>query len=130
MNRKNSLTFTQSNSFTNTQTYTISNTNTNTHTNYPLIERRSCKGIAGASCHKRHDEILDFQVDCIQQMSPSTLPGRVKPAGVRPFLAWHSMRTARQLTVGLLREDDVKLVVYEKCGQMNDNIGKGECYAG
>ena|SRR5208337_5010858 len=83
INKSFTNTFTKSNSFTNTythtntntNTYTITSTNTNTHTNLPLIERQVCKGFAKNHCQKRFYKICNFQMDFIQQVIPSTLPG-------------------------------------------------------
>ncbi len=81
MNINKSFTITKSNSFTNsnththTYTYTITSTNTNTHTNLPLIEMQLCKGFADNYCQNRVNEIWLSQVDFIQQVNPSTLPG-------------------------------------------------------
>ena len=79
INKSFTNTFTKSNSFTNTythtNTYTITSTNTNTHTNLPLIERQLCKGFAKNHCQNRFNKICAFQMDFIQQVIPSTLPG-------------------------------------------------------
>ena len=71
MNINKSFTITKSN----THTYTITSTNTNTHTNLPLIEMQLCKGFAKNHCQNRFNKICSFQVDFIQQVIPSTLPG-------------------------------------------------------
>jgi hypothetical protein len=73
MKRNNS--FLNGNTFTHTHTYTITSTNTNTHTNIPLIERQLCKGFADNHCQKSFHKICAFQMDFIQQVIPSTLPG-------------------------------------------------------
>lgn len=61
--------------YSNSHSFTIPSTNTNTHTNYPLVEKQLCKGFADNHCQKRFNKIWGFQVDFIQLMSPSTLPG-------------------------------------------------------
>ena len=82
INKSFTITFTNSN----TNTYTITSTNTNTHTNIPLIERQSCKGFADNHCQKRLNKILAFQMDFIQQVIPSTLPGGRCLPGRTPFI--------------------------------------------
>jgi hypothetical protein len=88
MNINKSFTITKSNSFTNsnTHTYTITSTNTNTHTNIPLIERQLCKGFAKNHCQNSFNKILAFQMDFIQQVIPSTLPGGRCLPGRTPFI--------------------------------------------
>ena len=88
MNINKSFTITKSNSFTNsnTHTYTITSTNTNTHTNIPLIERQLCKGFAKNHCQKRINKICDSQMDFIQQVIPSTLPGGLCLPGREPLI--------------------------------------------
>lgn len=82
MNEINSFTFTHTHS--DTHTFTISSTNTNTHTNKPYIEIEAYKGLASKHCQKKQDENLNFQVDFIQQMIPSTLPGGLFLPGRNP----------------------------------------------
>lgn len=80
MNINKSFTFTNSN----THTYTIASTYTNTHTNYPLIEMQLCKGFANNHCQNRFNKIWGLQVDFIQLISPSTLPGGLCLPGRTP----------------------------------------------
>ena len=88
MNINKSFTITKSISFTdsNTHTFTITSTNTNTHTNIPLIERQLNKSFATNHCQKRINKIYNFQVDFIQQMIPSTLPGGLRLPGREPLI--------------------------------------------
>jgi len=86
-------TFTKSNSFTNTythtNTYTITSTNTNTHTNIPLIEKQLCKGFAAFYCQNRFYKNRAFQLDFIQQVNPTTLPGgRCLPGRTPTIKKW------------------------------------------
>lgn len=85
MNGNAPFTFINSNSFTNAHTYTIASTNTNTHTNKPLMESDLWKGFTKNHCQKRFNKYLCFQVDYIQQMSPSTLPGGLCLPGRNPL---------------------------------------------
>lgn len=71
----NNKTFSFSNTYSYSHSFTISSTNTNTHTNYPFRRTEVCKGFAENHCQKRFNKYLGFQVDVIQLMSPSTLPG-------------------------------------------------------
>ena len=86
MNIKES--FTNSSSFTNSNTHTltitITSTNTNTHTNHPLIEMQLCKSFADNRCQNIINKFWDFQVDYIQKVSPSTLPGGLCLPGRTP----------------------------------------------
>lgn len=81
MNINKSFTFTNSN----THTYTITSTNTNTHTNYPLIEMQLCKRFAYNHCQNTFNKFWGFQVDFIQLMNSSTLPGGSILLGRTPY---------------------------------------------
>jgi hypothetical protein len=86
INKSFTNTFTKSNSFTNSNTHTITSTNTNTHTNIPLIEMQLCKRFADNHCPNRVNKICSFQMDFIQQVIPSTLPGGRCLLGREPLI--------------------------------------------
>lgn len=90
----NTLTYILTCTHTHTYAFTFTYTYTYTYTYCTLTEMQSGKGIARKSCQKSHADILNFEVDVIQLMSPSTLPGRFCLPGRNPLLLEYPMLKA------------------------------------